>query len=356
MFEGRDGSARTALLKQMALTLGAGAAGGVVFYLAGFPAPWLSGPAVSAAGLSLAGAKLGVPPILRRAALIFLGSTMGSVVTPDTLALMSRWPLSLAGLAVCVFAIMSSIAFYLERVHGYDRATARLCAVPGALPYVLALAAESSADQRRVALIQISRLAALLIVLPMLFSALGYTASAGVQTSAAPLVIFELIILIAAGTAAAWAFERLRAPAGALFGPMVAGAFLYGTGLLTSGIPSWLLLPGFVVIGTMVGANFAGTDLRLVRDTLIASIGSVVVGSTVALACALPVGFALNLPLAQIWLAYAPGGVDVMTILALALGLDPAFVGGHHVVRFFGLGLLVPLWMRAYLTRDRVTP
>lgn len=356
MSEGRGGSARIATLKQMALTLGAGSAGGLAFFLAGLPAPWVSGPAVGTAGLALAGAKLGVPPMLRRAALIFLGSTMGSVVTPETLTLMSRWPLSLVGLGACVFGIMSSIAFYLERVHGYDRATARLCAVPGALPYVLALAAESSADQRRVALIQISRLAALLIFLPMTMSALGYSASSNIQTSAAPLVIGDLIVLIAAGIAAAWAFERFRAPAGALFGPMVAGAVLYGAGLLTSGIPGWLLLPGFVVVGTMVGANFAGTDLRLVRDTLIASIGSFVVGATVALACALPVGWALGLPLAQLWLAYAPGGVDAMTILALALGLDPAFVGGHHVVRFFGLGLFVPIWMRAYLRRDSVLP
>jgi uncharacterized protein len=35
-----------------------------------------------------------------------------------------------------------------------------------------------------------------------------------------------------------------------------------------------------------------------------------------------------------------------MAIMALALGLDPAFVGAHHVVRILGLNLLSLLWRR----------
>lgn len=38
-----------------------------------------------------------------------------------------------------------------------------------------------------------------------------------------------------------------------------------------------------------------------------------------------------------------------MTILALALDLDPAFVGLHHVLRFLALSILIPIWFRQYL-------
>jgi uncharacterized protein len=69
----------------------------------------------------------------------------------------------------------------------------------------------------------------------------------------------------------------------------------------------------------------------------------------VGLAFAWPVAALLGMPVAQVWLAYAPGGVETMAVIALALGLDVAFVGAHHVARFFWLGLIVPVWMRRYL-------
>jgi hypothetical protein len=342
-------------LRRLALTLGLAAAGGAVFVLIGLPVPWLSGPAVSVAAGSIGGLPLGIPLWLRRATLVFLGATMGASVTPETLALIGRWPISLAGLAVCVWAIVLSVSFYLERVHRFDRATARLAAVPGALPYVLALTADSHADPRRVAIIQMSRLAMILICLPSLLTALGAHGGGLQPPRVAPVALHEIALLLAAGAAGGFLFERLKVPAGSLFGAMIAGAVLYGSGMLTSGLPPWLMLPGFLVIGAMVGSNFVGTDAGLFRDTLIASIGSVLIGATVAVVCALTTSALLGLPAAQLWLAYAPGGVETMTIMAMALGLDPAFVGGHHVARFLGLGLTLPLWFRAFLKRDGVS-
>jgi uncharacterized membrane protein AbrB (regulator of aidB expression) len=39
-----------------------------------------------------------------------------------------------------------------------------------------------------------------------------------------------------------------------------------------------------------------------------------------------------------------------MTVLALILGLDPLYVGIHHLVRFLGIGLVLPLLI-AWLQR-----
>ena len=38
---------------------------------------------------------------------------------------------------------------------------------------------------------------------------------------------------------------------------------------------------------------------------------------------------------ADVVVAYAPGGLEAMTILAFALHLDPVFVGAHHLSRAF---------------------
>ena len=335
------------MLWTLLLTLGVGAAGGAVFFVLGLPAAWLSGPAVSVAGASLAGVRLSVPNPVRQAAFVFLGSTMGAAMTPETLALMIHWPASLAGLAGCILAIMVCCSAYLRHVHGYDRTTARLAAVPGALPYVLALAAESRGDQYRIAIIQIFRLAALLIFLPGVLSLFGYAAESITPAASAPVNLFEVALMLAGGVVGAVIFAWIKAPAASLFGSMVGAGFLYASGLLSSPVPGWLMLPGFVVIGATVGTNFTGIDRRLIFDSLLASIGSLLVGAAVALAFAAPVSWLLGLTVAQLWLAYSPGGVDVMTIMAMALGLDPAFVGGHHVARFIGLGFFVPVWMRS---------
>jgi uncharacterized protein len=39
-------------------------------------------------------------------------------------------------------------------------------------------------------------------------------------------------------------------------------------------------------------------------------------------------------PIANVVIAYAPGAQDTMMVLALALHLDPVYVGAHHLARF----------------------
>ena len=341
-----------AALRRLAATLSLGFCGGALFAVAGMPAPWLSGSGLAAALAGIAGVKVEVPPWLRAVALVLLGLIAGSAVTPESVAQMVRWPSSLVGLAVCVFLIMTSVSLYLERVHGYDRATARLSSVPGALPYVLALASESeTADARRVAIIQLVRLAALVICLPSLLSLSGFEPP---PLSLAPRLdapLADLALMAASGVAVGWVFARMRVPAAWLFGPMIGAALVTGSGLAQNNLPDWLTIPGLMVMGTMVGANFADVDRSMLKDTVVASLGSVLVGIAVGVACALPVAWLLDMPLAQVWLAYAPGGVETMAVMALALGLDVAYVGGHHAARFVGLGIIMPLWLGAELKR-----
>ncbi len=333
-------------LTELVLTLAIAGAGGLVFFAAGLPAPWLSGPAVGVGSAAIAGARLSIPGWLRHVTLVFLGASMGSAVTPQTLSLLAKWPVSILGVAVSVTGIMVASSTYLMRVHGYDRTTARLAAVPGALTYVMALAAESQCDRSRVVIIQMFRLAALLVCLPTLLALFGFAPAALSPASATTVRLHEVGLLFAAGLLGAFIFSQLKAPAAPLFGSLVTGAILYGSGILSTGVPAWLMLPSFVIIGAMVGTNFRSVDRALLADTALAGIGCLIIGAAVAMLCALPMAWLLGLPVAKMWLSYAPGGVDVMTIMALALGLDPAFVGGHHVVRFLGLGLFAPMWLR----------
>ena len=54
----------------------------------------------------------------------------------------------------------------------------------------------------------------------------------------------------------------------------------------------------------------------------------------------------LSLRVADVIVAYAPGSIDAMMILALALHLDPVFVGAHHLARVFTVTLALPSIVR----------
>jgi uncharacterized protein len=138
----------------------------------------------------------------------------------------------------------------------------------------------------------------------------------------------------------------LGIPGGALLGGMIASALLHGTGVLEGRLPGPLPLAAFVATGCVIGLRFRGASLLRMRTTLRGGLESVALAIVITAGFALGAQHWLGLPYGQLWPAYAPGGVEAMTIMAFALGFDPAFVGGHHVIRIIAINLSIPLWLR----------
>lgn len=337
----------TAMLR----TLAVGSAGGAVFWLLGLPLPWLSGAAAAVAGMALAGKPLGIPAKVREAAIMLLGLTMGATVTPETLALLPRWPATMLGLAGAMVSAMFASAKYLQYVHGLDPLTARFGSLPGGSSWVMALAIGSNCDPRRVAVIQLVRMMAIMLLLPTFLAIFGWDASGGAaRRSDHEVRLDQLFCLVVLCSLSSLALNFLKIPASTMLGAMLAAAATYGSGLFDSKIPDWLMSSVLAVLGSALGATFAGTNVRLVIETIKAGLGSLFVASAVTLGWAWPLGRLLELPVTQVWLSFAPGGVETTTILALALGLDGAFVAAHHVVRMALLNLAGPWWLLSIKT------
>jgi membrane AbrB-like protein len=325
-----------------------GAAGGSLFDALGLPAPWISGTMLAVAGAALARLQVDMPGWLRQLAFVVLGFSMGANITPATLARIALWPASLLFLAGSIAATTIVLSAYLRLVHRWDPATAAFSAVPGAFTYLLLMAMRSRADVPRVAVTQLIRLLVLTALLPLLLSALDQgagTPRAALTSSAEPA---ELVIALAGCGLVGAVCERLNLPAGTLLGAMFASTLIHGTGLTDARLSQGLLIPAYIVTGTFVGLRFKGVSLRLIVETLVAGLATVTLGLIVAGSFALAAALLLDLPLDQLLLAYAPGGVDVMAIMALALGLDPAFVGVHHALRFMSLSAVLPVWLRRH--------
>jgi uncharacterized protein len=107
-----------------------------------------------------------------------------------------------------------------------------------------------------------------------------------------------------------------------------------------------------VGLGTLSGGRFSGMPFRLSLGYLGAALGAFSVSLVVTAAIAIAVTMAAPLPVADVIVAYAPGAVDAMMILALALHLDPVFVGAHHLARVFVVSLGLPILARYFSAPD----
>ncbi|MDO8353428.1 MAG: AbrB family transcriptional regulator, partial [Aestuariivirga sp.] len=213
--------------------------------------------------------------------------------------------------------------------------------LPGALSMVILLASSSGADMRRVTISQCVRLFFLIAALPVV---IVFISPATDVVTATPVAgsVFEIIVLVLASAVTGLLFERLRVPAGLILGSALASAALGLGGVIHGGAPGSILIPANVILGVMIGLRFKGISLPELRTVLGDGFAGFAVAMLIAVAGALFTSFVAGLPFALTLLAFAPGGLEAMTIMAFALNLDPAYVAAHQVARYIGLVLLMP--------------
>ncbi|MBI2714978.1 MAG: AbrB family transcriptional regulator [Rhizobiales bacterium] len=336
------------MFRHVAETLAFAVAGGLTLGLLGMPAGFLSGSILAVAGAALAGRPMLIPTAMMRILLVLIGISLGSVVTPQTLHGMATYPLSLGVLILAIVCISLGGTAYLRTVHGWDTATAYLAAVPGGLSQVMAIAVEIDADVRAIAIVQSIRVVIIAVGLPAALAMLGLVGHITPSAAATlgPFPIGELAILIVASSAVAFIAFRIRFPGGLIFGAMVTSAVLHGSGLIQVAMPWWVTYTVMIAFGAVTGSRFANTPLRLLLHYVGAAFGSFAVAVTIAAIFAAGLVSLLSLPVAEVIIAYAPGAVDAMMLLALALHLDPVYVGAHHLTRIFFVLLSMPFVAR----------
>src|SRR6185295_9669319 len=339
-------------------TLVYGGIGAAALGLAGLPAGYLSGSIVGVSAAALSGRPVFVPSQVGRIVYVILGISLGSSVTPETVATMVTWPLSMLALTIAMVAVTTSVMAYLKFVHGWDTLSALFAAAPGALAQAMALAQDTGANVRAIAMVQTVRLFILAVALPLIFAAFGVAGLPPPRGDNAPLLqsAAELGVLVLASSGAALLAFRLNLPGGLIVGAMAASGVLHGGGWVHAFLPVPVAIGSFIVMGAMIGTRLGGANIRLLAKLGLVGLGALAVGTTVGCLFALGVATLLSLRLADVVMAYAPGAIEAMTIIAFALHLDPVFVGVHHLARFTFMSLLLPAAVgviRAYEGRNK---
>lgn len=339
-------------LKRLALGLAVGAAGGAVAHALAVPLAWMLGALFATMIARMSGAPLDVPMWVRSTFLILIGLFLGESFEGVRAAELVRYPFTIAAAMLYVpVAAVAAYAFY-RQVAGEARMTAACSSIPGGLISVTLMSGSLGADERQVALAQSFRIAIVVCMAPAIaFGLLGYPAPSEAMFDKHALIgLPDLAILVPAALATVWAMNRVGLPIPFMLGPLLASGVLRVAGVVEGVLPHWLVEVALVVTGSAIGSRFHGIEPgRLVRFGLV-SLGATTILMAVSALFALAVARLTGQDFLPALLAYAPGGVAEMSLIALAIDADPGFVAIHHVARIVFVLLAVPV-MSVFVAR-----
>lgn len=319
-----------------------GTAGGLLFAAMHLPGGLISGSMVAVGGAAMAGRPLAMPPLIVQTILMTLGVSLGSMVSPELLSGMARYPASIALLAAATFCATFASSFYLQRIHGWDRTSALLAGTPGALSQITMLATEKGADVAGIAVVQTFRVIVLTAALPILLALTGTVGPSAVSGQFETAAVWALILLAATAVLVSYVLHRLNFPASWMFGAMLGSAVLHGTGLVHGGLPRELYAAALIGIGTLIGTRFAKIRVRTFVSHLTAALGSFLVAVSISAVFVAFIILVIGASFSDTVVAFAPGAMDAMLALALTLHIDPLFVGAHHLSRFMFVSITTP--------------
>lgn len=326
----------------LAMTLALGALGGLVAWALGLPLGLLLGSlvvtgAIAAAGARPLGKPITLPMKLRSAFVPVIGVAIGGAFTPEVLAEARHWWPSLLAL-LAFLPIAHATGYLIYSRGGLPKLESFFGSVPGGLIETVQMGEEAGGDARLMTVLQFLRLILTIIAVPVIFTvltgnAVGSASGASLPAAAVPLTLYEVAVLLAAGGLGVWLGRWVGLPAAIMTGPILLSAVAHAAGLVHGVPPAWLVGLTQVVVGCGLGARFAGADRAMLwRASRLA-----VINAGVALAIAF--GFASVLapwvdePTEAVFLAFAPGGLAEMSLIALSLQMSVVYVTIHHVAR-----------------------
>ena len=346
-------------LRKFAMAIVVGGAGGAVFNYLDLPLPWMMGAMFATGVTSLGGVELKIDSRLRTLMILILGVLLGGAFSPEIIERIPRWPITLASLAT--YILISSLATfaYYRLVARFDPRTSFFAAVPGGLNEMIFLAEEAGADIRRVSTSHTTRIFFVVMMLPFffrLFGDLGTTVRTFAAGGSGVIGPADVAILAGCAVIGFFAARLVRIPAPHLTGPMIASAAVHLAGFTEASPPAIVVAGAQIIIGASVGARFAGLTFRdlgrIIRIGGIATVILLVITGLFAITLAALAGF----PFTSLILAFSPGGLIEMSLIALTLDIDTAFVATHHIARISIVVIIVPIIFRLLVRFGLIGP
>lgn len=342
-------------------------ASGWVCLQLGIPAPYLMG---SLFGVWFGGAlvkplrpHLGVARWFHKPVIIGLGVLIGATFNQAVLAQAGQWWLTLSMMIVTTVVVTVIGYQFLRRARGYEPPLALLCSVPGGQAEAIAMAREMVDRDYVVALFHLVRVVIVFVSTPMLLGLIeGQQAVDRSNTvlltmpSIFSLPTMDILTFIGLGLVG-WLIARTgRVPMPHLIGPVGISTLFHLMGWAELPRVNEFVILAQLAIGGAVGARLAKVPFRELLGYLCDACATTTLILTAYILATVAVAKATGVSFLTAWLAFVPGGLYEVTLLALIFGFDVAFVAFHHTIRVMLIFLSLPaMALRLGARDDRVS-
>ena len=341
-------------LSRLAVTFSIALATGWALMQIGAPAPYLMG---SLFGVWFGGALLkpmqpylGVARWFHKPVVLGLGVLIGATFNQTVLAQADKWMITLVTMVGTTIVVTAIGYGFLRRARGYEPRMAILCSVPGGQAEAIVMAREMVDKDYVVALFHLVRVVIVFVSTPLLLGLVE--GGEAVERSNIALRDMPSIFALPAGEIATFVglgvagflLARIcRVPMPHLLGPVGLSTLFHLTGWAELPRVNEFVILAQLAIGGAVGARLAkvpfGDLIGYLKDAFATTllIISAYFLSTAVIALATGSGFL------TVWLAFVPGGLYEVTLLALVFGFDVAFVAFHHTIRVMMIFVALPM-------------
>jgi membrane AbrB-like protein len=248
----------------------------------------------------------------------------------------AEWLVPLLGLVAFIAVAGGASYLYFRRIAGFDHATAYFAGMPGGVVEMVILGSERGGDERMIALVHSARIFLVVFSIPFIVSLLS---GGSLGTDSKAFVTFASVELTDIGWFAGCVIggcalgAALRFPARYLTGPLAISSALHYFSVTDFVLPTSAIAFAQVVIGASIGSRFASASPAAILRVMFLSVGSTVLLLTITMLFACSISAATDVPLAALVLAYSPGGIAEMSLVAVALHIEVPFVVLHHIAR-----------------------
>ena len=322
------------------------------------PLPWMIGPLLATAVVSMLGGPTASWTPLRNIGQWIIGCALGLYFTPQVVGLLAGlwWAIALN----IVWALVLGLAFgaWLYRVHhgpgrlhvaGLSRITTYFAAPIGAASEMTLMAERHGAQTDLVASAHSLRVLLVTLIIPFGFQWLGLHGLDATLPGARAVELPGLALLAVLTGAGCWVMVKLDRTNPWFIGALVVSLLLTASGVTLSALPQWMTNAAQLVIGISLGVRFTSGFVhmapRWLGSVALATMGMIVLCAAFAWLLA----HFTSLHWATLLLGTSPGGIAEMAITAKVLQLGVPVVTAFHVTRLAAVLVLAePMYRRFY--------
>lgn len=322
-------------------------AGGWLVDQAGIPIGWLIGSLMVTISLSVFG--IHAPSITKVMPYVksSIGALLGASVTIAFVQLLfSAWA-SIIFLLISVALTIGLGYLLLKHLFKLDNATSMLCSIPGGMTEMSLLSERAGCDQAQVAVAHLFRITLAVLTLPFIisfFSGITFSVEASTHQSSMSWIDWSLFLVCILG--GGYSEVKFKLQAGVILIPFILCAGLQLSGITSFEIPSALVAIAQIAIGIHIGGKFKLLTRFTLKRALQSSLSLVFLQIMISVLIAFAATIMIGGDLVTYIISYAPGGLAEMSIVAVAMQLEAAFVAVNHLIRLSLSLLIAPLLLR----------